>query len=60
MNKNVRKAWVHPVDDQFLRPVDFTETVGKIKVSENCLLEIGRSVISRCLMRSTELGLTNQ
>ncbi|XP_024397073.1 photosynthetic NDH subunit of subcomplex B 1, chloroplastic [Physcomitrium patens] len=31
MNKNVRKAWVHPVDDQFLRPVDFTETVGKIK-----------------------------
>ncbi|XP_024385190.1 photosynthetic NDH subunit of subcomplex B 1, chloroplastic [Physcomitrium patens] len=31
MNKNVRMAWVHPVDDQFLRPVDFTETIGKIK-----------------------------
>lgn len=35
MNKNVRMAWVQPVDDQFLRPVDFTEIVGKIKVCES-------------------------
>ncbi|KAG0567766.1 hypothetical protein KC19_7G158800 [Ceratodon purpureus] len=31
MNKNVQKAWAQPVDEQFIRPVDFAETVGKIK-----------------------------
>ena len=38
MNKNVQMAWAHPVDDQFLRPVDFNETVGKIKVCESLVL----------------------
>lgn len=39
MNKNVQKAWAQPVDEQFIRPVDFAETVGKIKV---------RAVASEC------------
>jgi hypothetical protein len=32
LNKFVRRAWVHNVNHQFLTPVDFTETLGMIKV----------------------------
>eukprot|EP00245_Coleochaete_scutata_P014778 TRINITY_DN6389_c0_g2_i1.p1 TRINITY_DN6389_c0_g2~~TRINITY_DN6389_c0_g2_i1.p1 ORF type:complete len:469 (-),score=99.68 TRINITY_DN6389_c0_g2_i1:211-1617(-) len=31
LNKNVRRAWVYDLDDQYSSPVEWTETLGKIK-----------------------------